>query len=102
MGNLVKDCPDISQIAFWDVDFSKIDFRKNDLFVMEKVANYGSWTDFIETVRFYGTDLFKQKIIGSAYLKKDVLNFLCVVFELDQNDFTCYTRRQSPNLPWKY
>ena len=69
---------------------------------MEKVANYGTWKDFIALVRFYGIKHFKQEIVKSAYLKKDVLNFLCVVFDLEPKDFTCYTRRQSQNPPWIY
>ncbi|MEZ0540694.1 DUF6922 domain-containing protein [Fibrella arboris] len=96
------DRPPISATAFWDVDFDRIDFEKRPLFVMEKVANYGTWADFIGMVRFYGADRFCCEIVKAAYLKKDVLNFLCVVFDLSPQDFTCYTRRQSQNLPWTY
>ncbi|WP_370725610.1 DUF6922 domain-containing protein [Fibrella aquatica] len=92
--------PLISATAFWDIDFEKIDFEQRSLFVMEKVANYGTWADFIAMVRFYGTDRFRQEIIKAANLKKDVLNFLCVVFDLSPQNFVCYTRRQSQNLPW--
>ena len=94
--------PTIPATAFWDVDFEKIDFEKWSLFVIEKVANYGTWADFIATVRLYGTDRFRQEIIGAANLKKDVLNFLCVVFDLSPPDFVSYTRRQSLNLPWTF
>ena len=96
------DRPSISSTAFWDVDFAKIDFQQRDLFVMEKVANYGTWQDFIALVKFYGVDRFKHEIVKSAYLKKEVLNFICIVFELDPESFTCYKRRQSQNLPWTY
>ena len=102
MENLTENRPNISRTAFWDVDFDQIDFKRNDLFVMEKVANYGTWPDFIQMVRFYGNEHFKQRITSSAYLKKDVLNFLCVVFDLDKNDFICYKRRQSTDQPWNY
>ena len=95
-----RERPLISATAFWDVDFDKIDFEKRSLFVMEKVANYGTWADFITMVRFYGADRFRQEITKAANLKKDVLNFLCVVFDLSPQDFTCYIRRQSQNLPW--
>ena len=69
---------------------------------MEKVANYGTWDDFIAVVRFYGPERFRQEIVKAAALKKDVLNFLCVIFDLSPQDFTCYTRRQLQNLPWTY
>lgn len=94
--------PTISKTAFWDVDFDQIDFQEKDLFVMEKVANYGTWDDFIKVIRFYGVNRFKERIIFAAYLKKDVLNFICVAFDLPLNDFKCYTRRQSQNQPWNF
>ena len=102
MSQIRTERPDITPTAFWDVDFDKIDFERRGLFVMEKVANYGTWQDFINLVRFYGIDRFKQEIVKSAYLKKDVINFLCIVFDLEATDFVCYTRRQSQNLPWTY
>jgi hypothetical protein len=92
--------PAISKTAFWDVDFYKIDFEHRSLFVMEKVANYGTWADFIETVRFYGKGRFRAEIVRTAALKEDALNFVCVVFDLSPTDFKCYTRRQSQHLPW--
>ena len=102
MSQIHTDRPDITPTAFWDVDFDTIDFEKCDLFVMEKVVNYGTWQDFINLVKFYGIDRFKSEIVKSAYLKKDVINFLCVIFDLEPTDFVCYTRRQSQNLPWTY
>lgn len=94
--------PTVSKTAFWDVDFERIDFQEMDLFVMEKVANYGTWEDFINVIRFYGVNRFKERIVFAAYLKKDVINFICVAFDLQENDFKCYTRRQSQNQPWNY
>lgn len=100
MENSPSGKPLLSRTAFWDVDFDQLDFYEKDLFVMEKVANYGTWADFVNVVRFYGVERFKQRIVLAAYLKKDVLNFICVAFDLNTNDFKCYTRRQSPNQPW--
>lgn len=102
MENSSPSKPAVSRTAFWDVDFEQIDFEEKDLFVMEKVANYGTWADFICIIRFYGKERFKQRIVNAAYLKKDVINFICVVFDLDINDFKCYTRRQSPDQPWNF
>jgi hypothetical protein len=50
---LSMEKPDISQKAFWDVRFDKIDFEKNSLQVMEKVFNYGNWNDQIAIMKFY-------------------------------------------------
>ncbi|WP_128545137.1 DUF6922 domain-containing protein [Larkinella soli] len=94
--------PSFSPLAFWDVNFETIDFEKHSQFVIEKIVNYGTWEDFVEMLRFYGIHRFKEEILKAAYLKKEALNFVCVIFDLSPTDFTCYTRRQSQNLPWTY
>ncbi len=94
--------PNLSKTAFWDVDFSKIDFEENASFVLEKVFNYGLWTDQIAVVKYYGEDRIKKEVIKGAYFKKKVLSFLCVIFDLQPSDFKCYTRRQSLPLHWNY
>ncbi|HEY5390563.1 MAG TPA: hypothetical protein VIJ57_00510 [Hanamia sp.] len=48
--------PSISNIAFWDIDFAKLDYEKDSLFIMQKVFNYGSWKDQLdqlEIMRYY-------------------------------------------------
>jgi len=43
--------PNLSKTAFWDMDFDKLDFEKNAVFIMEKVFNYGLWDDQLAIVR---------------------------------------------------
>lgn len=94
--------PDISSLAFWDVDFEKINFQKNSLFVMEKVLNFGPWDDIIKLIRYYGEDRIREEIVKSAYLSSRVLNFVCFYFHLSPDDFQCFKHRQSQNPHWDY
>ena len=94
--------PGLSKSAFWDVDFDKLDFDKNAVFVMEKVFNYGLWGDYMALIQYYGKDRIREDIVKGTYFKKKVLNFLCVIFDLKAADFLCYTRRQSNPLHWNY
>ena len=94
--------PSLSKTAFWDVNFDEIDFEKNTVFVMEKVFNYGLWNDQLAIIKYYGRDRIRQEIVKGAYFKKKVLSFLCVIFDLQLSDFTCYTRRQSQVQHWNY
>jgi hypothetical protein len=94
--------PVISKKAFWDVSFEKIDFEKSSLFVMQKVFNYGPWTDQMAILRFYGIDRVKQEIIKASYLRQPVLSFLCTILQLQKQDFECYTKMQLNPLPWNY
>lgn len=94
--------PRISKNAFWDVDFEQIDFETKSLFVMEKVLNYGLWTDIVELIKFYGEQRIKDEIVKAPYLYKEVLNFICFYFNLSPKDFQCYNQRQSNNQLWNY
>ncbi len=94
--------PNISALPFWDVKYEELDYENDRFFIIEKVLNYGLWNDFIELLRFYGKDTIKQEIVKSAYLKKDVLNFVCTFFDLQPNQFTCYNRRQLSQALWDF
>jgi hypothetical protein len=94
--------PNLSRQVFWDVDFNSLNYEKDRFYIVEKVMNYGLWNDFIEIVRFYGKDVIRQEIIRSSYLKKDVLNFLCLYLDLKPSQFKCYRRRQSNEQHWTY
>ena len=91
----VQSKPDIKKRVFWDVKYDDLDFEKDRFYIIEKVMNYGVWSDFLALIRFYGEDTIKKEIVKSAYLKKDVLNFICVYFNLKPSQFQCYNRRQS-------
>ncbi len=62
--------PILSPTAFWDVDMQTLDYEKNARFVIEKVMNYGLWSDMLEIMRFYGRDRVKEEVMQAAYLKK--------------------------------
>jgi hypothetical protein len=94
--------PNISNKAFWDVSFEKIDFEKSSLFVIQKVFNYGDWNDQVAVMRYYGMDRIRREIIHASYLRKPVLSFLCTILQLQKTDFACYIKMQSNPLPWSY
>ncbi|GAB2795746.1 hypothetical protein GCM10027275_46210 [Rhabdobacter roseus] len=95
----LKD-PNLSATAFWDVDFKQLDFEKDSLFVMDKVMNYGTWSDKLEVLRYYGLDRVKKEIVKAPYFKKPTLSFLCLILNLKETDFTAYQRRQARKSPW--
>jgi hypothetical protein len=94
--------PNLSTTAFWDVKFDELDIEKNAVFIMEKVFNYGLWTDYIAITKYYGEEKIRKEVVKGAYFKKKVLNFICKTFDLQSTDFICYSRRQSHQLPWNY
>ncbi len=85
----------LSKTAFWDVNYDELDADKNAALIMEKVFNYGLWDDHLAIMKHYGKERIRKEVVKGAYFKKKVLNFLCVIFDLQPTDFTCYIRRQS-------
>lgn len=102
IADVVTAKPNVSKRVFWDIDFSSLDYQKDRFYIIERVMNYGLWNDFVEIVRFYGKNIIKQEIVQSAYLKKDVLNFLCLYLNLKPSQFKCYKRRQLTEAHWNY
>lgn len=100
--NNLKSKPNISAIAFWDVNFENIDFDKSIVFVIEKVFNYGTWNDMIEILRFYGLEKIKRSIVEVSYFKGPALSFLSLILELNEKDFIAYQLRQSRTSNWEY
>ena len=93
--------PNLSKTAFWDINFDELDEDKNVVFIMEKMFNYGLWNDQLAVIRFYGRERNRKEVIKGAYFKKKVLNFLCVIFDLQPADFTHYTYWQSLQQYWE-
>jgi hypothetical protein len=87
--------PNLSKTAFLDVNFEQLDYENRSAFIMEKVFNYGLWEDQLAVVKYYGKERVKREIVKGVYFKKKVFRFLCVAFDLEPTDFTCYIRRQS-------
>lgn len=90
----------ISRLPFWDVDIDSIDVEQDSLFVLEKVFNYAPWADYRAVFAYYGQERIRNEIVRAAYLKKDVLNFLCLILNLQPADFSCYTKTQSLPQLW--
>lgn len=84
----------ISKLPFWDVDYASLDAERDCLFILEKVFNYGLWADYQAIFSLYGQARIRQEIVQASYLKKDVLSFLCLILDLQRNDFKCFTKIQ--------
>lgn len=94
--------PNFTKIAFWDVDWSAIDFQNDSLFVISKVMNYGPWADIMELFRFYGMERVRREVVQVAYLKHTALTFLCLILDLNESDFTAYQQRQARKPIWNH
>lgn len=94
--------PQLSKQAFWDVDMEKIDYEKNARFVIEKVITRGTLKDFLEIRKYYGDKKIKEEILKTRWLSNIDMSFCCSVFDLQPQQFRCYTIKQSNPKLWVY
>ncbi|TDB69056.1 DUF6922 domain-containing protein [Arundinibacter roseus] len=94
--------PSISKLAFWDVQWESIDFEADSLFVIGKVLNYGTWDDIVAMLRYYGLERVRAEVVHGTYYKKTALSFLCLLLELEEQDFVVYQQRQARRPAWNH
>ena len=88
----------ISKTAFWDIDFDALDCQNSSPFIINKVFNYGTFTDQLAIIKFYGIERIKAEVVQGAYFRKPVFEFICGYFNLDKSLFKSYLlRQQQPN-----
>ncbi len=92
----------ISKKSFWDVDFDNLDVEKYSLFVMQRVLEYGFLEDLQEIIQYYGEERIRKEIVNASWLNKKTLHFCCLIFNLKQEDFKCYAKKQLNPTHWDY
>jgi hypothetical protein len=92
---------DFSSHLFWDVDVLKIDLQRTKRWMVERVVEYGSLSDWKMLNALYGKEEIKNQVVAIRNLDEVTCSFLCVVFELKKEDFRCYTYKQSTPDFWK-
>lgn len=84
---------------FWDV--AKVDPRKNEKFIIERILNYGDEEDFHWARKAYGDKRVKETLLKSKALDNKSLSFWCQYFNLDQNKCLNNQSAKKPSWFWK-
>lgn len=93
---------DFSEVLFWDVDKSTIDFIKNKKIIIERVLNQGTLNDWNLLKKIYGISAIKEASLQARYLDAKTLSFCVNIFDEPINNFRCYTFKQSNSTHWNY
>lgn len=89
----------LSNRAFWDVDFSSLDYSNDKTFIVRKAYVRGSWNDMKWCVDTYGEEEVKRILLNAPYLRNEVVRLCSVIFNLQPQQFRCYTRKQQMPIP---
>jgi hypothetical protein len=99
-GNAVKFS--FSPNLFWDVDITALDFDKNKRYIIQRVLEYGTLSDWMIIKNFYGIDTISKEMQKVRTLDNISLSFICTIANLKKEDFRCYTLKQSQPQHWNF
>lgn len=71
-----------SQNLFWDTSIEKIDLKKNQRYIIERVLTRGFLEDFYILLQLYTTSELKEAILKSRELDAKTINFCSNYFNI--------------------
>jgi hypothetical protein len=98
--NNVITINDFSPHLFWDVDRSKLDFKKSKEQIVYQVVEYGMMNDWLLLQQVYPKNTLKEIALNLRSLDKVSLSFLAHFFKVDKTQFRCYKQSQSNQSFW--
>jgi hypothetical protein len=87
---------------FWDVDIKTIDLEKNDVFVLQRILQYGLLKDWLLIKSVLGSDKLKSIAVKIPSLDDVSISFLSNLLHIEKSEFKCYKNRQSNQNYWSY
>jgi len=87
---------------FWDVDINTINFDENARFVIQRVIQRGSIKDWMTIKGFYGIEQIKKEVLLMRSLDSKTLNFFSIYFDINKENFRCFSIQQSPHQHFSY
>ena len=78
----------IDKNLFWDVDFGKLDYKKNAGFIIKRVLLFGDKKDYDILKKRYSYERIREAALKISYPDKKNANFWSFIFNLS-NDKKC-------------
>lgn len=91
---VTKNTPVFNKRLFWDVDVSKLDFDKNERFVVERVFERGDVEDIRACRRYYGDALIEGILLNAQSISTQRLYLISAIYNKPLSAFRCYTLKQ--------
>jgi len=93
---------DFSKHLFWDIDRTKLDFEKNNAFIIERVLDYGLINDWNIIYDYYGIEKIAKVSTKLRNLDKKSISFISTLSKIPKEKFLCYTAKQSSPKHWDF
>lgn len=97
--------PDLNNLSphlFWEVDKAKLEIQKNKKFIVRRVLEYGLLSDWILINQLYGLREISSIAIKIRDLDERTISFISLLSKIPEDQFLCYTTRQSIPRHWNF
>lgn len=92
----------LSPHLFWDTEQANIDPEKNEQWIIARVLEYGFLGDWRLVVEYYGLNRIGETAKKIRDLDEKSLSFVSFLTGIPENEFLCYTTRQSNPKHWNF
>ncbi|MEA1937375.1 MAG: hypothetical protein U9N04_04700, partial [Patescibacteria group bacterium] len=75
----------IDKNLFWDIDFEKLDYKENAIFIIRRVLLFGDKKDYDILKKRYSYEKIKGVALNIDYPDKKNANFLGFIFNFSSN-----------------
>lgn len=87
---------------FWDVDREKIDINKNKKWLVQRVLEYGLFSDWQIIYKYYGIEEIARISINLKDLDNKSVSFISVLANIPKENFLCYNIKRSNPKHWNF
>jgi hypothetical protein len=87
---------------FWDIDVSTLDLTQNKRFIIQRVLELGTLSDWKIIKNLYGTHTIGSEMQKVRSLDSISLSFTSMISGIKKENFRCYTLKQSTPQHWNF
>ena len=85
----------LTETLFWDCDPKTVDAEMHGRFIIGRVLTRGTMGDWRHLKQLYGHERLRSEVVLLRSLDPRTLAFCCTYFELNKEDFRCYSKNPS-------
>ena len=93
-----NDINTLSQHLFWDVDKEDMNWEEHTQFIIKRILEYGTWSDFKLLKSKVGVQGIADAAKKMRTLDKRTLHYVALISDTDVKDYRCYTSKQSQKI----
>ncbi len=87
---------------FWDVNISSLEMEKDKRFIIQRVLEYGTLSDWKIIKNCYGINKITKEMQKVRVLDNVSLSFISTIANIKKESFRCYILKQSQPPHWNF